>query len=1214
MHKAFTSWLPRSLALGGLSVLAIPCLASGIADNDTHFSRPQAEVGAQQLYIIELDGAPALQKAGVNPNDLAGLKQQQQQLLEQLYIHFSQSEVQAKSQLLGNSVRVLLTAEQALKASSFAGVKRIRLAAVGLALPEPAALTVEQPFKADSKSQQAMTKAAVSAVGEGVKIALISSGVDYTHASLGGAGTAEAYQQAWQYAGVPFDGFPTAVVTKGWDFFSEREPQRIVADINPLDSALDSSNTTGGRGTALASIIHRLAPGAELWAGKIYRASRIGNSVVPLVPNTEQLRDALEWAIDPNRDGDTGDSADIIVLDLAGFGPGFYSEQDVWTDTFAAMAQNIQKAASLGALVLVPQGVGEHNSSYMTPIQAIAPAALAVGVAEETEATVAVSAISLHGPVRGDIDAIKPDLVGMYQQQRVALVGTGNGEGLVTDNVFALAETAASAAAIKSARPSLSGVELKALLVNTADNQVKAADSELPAAISWIGAGLQDTAAAIDSPAVAWELASGLPSLHLGTPEVQRGKTVDITRELYIRNLTDTALTYSITARSREGGPDAAALSWHLPAEVSIPARRAVTVPVTLSIDGSLLPAWPIKDATDYNLQQWRATEMDGYLTLTAGDDKPAISLPWLVKPRAAVDIQAHFDTYREQLSYLNIGGPGFPLGESLFNDNYFGREQEFENNSAHDVTFTVLPVVARNILPREATVGAKGGMILQNLVSAVTTDNRCDVGQKLTVGVTMFNPRALPFRSYFDTALNGSVDMFIVRNEVLTDYADMSVQDIFSLISDKDLVLEAFVSLDEAGVPVAYYHDLNIPINPANPSASLKASKLPVRFATDSRNLLADYCLEEILRDDLTLADLNKNLGYMLRTERDAMPASNRDPFIVFNPVNMGAIETRYEYDWFGNLIEVISNQANFVALSAKGGSTPLTGYSNELTLAPGERATLSAVMDDFCIYAGHCGKGFVLMADDADFSLWSAVTLGNDYSFVASPRQGQEFSVSENAESGQLVGVIQLESNAFFNIAGGEAAPGYELQLVTPLTDNALRITKKGEIFVDDVLALSADGVSTYHLKVFGQIDQSDIFISPTVEVLVKVVSVNVSAPKLKTPASAQLTGVAGTAISFNLAERFEDSDSDSLTFAATGLPEGLALSETGILSGRIQNAQGYQFDVTVSDGRHQAEFPFSLQLNAAPSTGSSGGTAGFTMLLALMLVLRRRCTQRI
>lgn len=1202
MQTSLTSWLPGCcLALSGAALISLPGYASPLFSPSDNAIQSSAE--SLQFYVVELSAALTVDHGKINPNALTGLKQQQEAFIDQLYTRFNNIEVQSGSKLLANTLRLKLTATQALAVSQMAGVKQVSLASAALPLPAPLSLSMlpQRPLAKEAK-------AADTNIGAGVSIALISTGIDYTHASLGGTGTKEAYQQAWQYAGVPFDGFPTSVVTKGWDFFSEREPQFIVADINPLDSALDTSST-GGRGTALASIIHQLAPAAKLWAGKIYRASRIGSTVYPLDPNTSQLQDALEWALDPNRDGDTSDRADIIVLDVAAFGPGFYTEQDVWIDTYAAMAKNIQKAASLGSLVLVPQGIGPQQGSYMTPIQAIAPAALAVGTAESGVDSLSVAANSLHGPVRGDVNAIKPDLVGFYTEQQVALVGSGDAQGVASDNVFALAHAAAMAAALKGARPQLNGLELKALLMNTANNQLSTPDGEQLAAVSWVGAGLPDVAAAAASPAVAWELATGLPSLHLGNLELLASEQRHIQRELYIRNLSDKPLTYTLSTTKRDGGPDAAALSWQLPSTITVPANRAVTVPVTLSIDGRQLTKWPLINANDYTAQQWRATEMDGYLTLKATDDIPDIQLPWLVRARPAADIQVHFDTYREQVGSVYYGEQGvFPLGEALFPEAYTGREQEFENTASTDVTFTVLPVVARNRQPRDATVGAMGGMILQNLASAVIPEGRCEAGRKLTLAVTLFKPRALPFRSYFDTAVNGAIDFIITRGEVLTNYPDTSIQNVLSLITDRDLLLVGFVELDENGVPQAYYQDIDIPINPADPRASLKISKLPVRFATDSRNLLVDYCLDELARSDVTEADFNQNLGYMARTDRDALPTIQQ-PFIPFNPVNMGPIVTRYEYDWFGNLIEVTSNQANHVALSAHGSTTAVADYVNEMTLAPGERATVSAVMDGYCEYAGQCGSGFVLMAEDADFHMWSSLTLGNDHGFIAGPRQGQQFNVLDNAESGQLVGTIQLESDAFFNLAGGVGAESYELRLMSPLPDNALRVTRQGEIFVDDASALNADGINRYHLKVYAQMKDSDILLSSTVEILVTVSSSNVSAPVLTAPSSAALTATVGSNINVDLSLLFNDAEDDLLTFSAAGLAVGLQLdSSSGKLSGSLDSEGSYPFTVTVSDGRHATETSFTLTVNAK-TANSSGGSFGGGLLLLLLATLRRR-----
>ncbi|WP_054754170.1 protease inhibitor I9 family protein [Piscibacillus salipiscarius] len=56
----------------------------------------------------------------------------------------------------------------------------------------------------------------VNITGEGISVAIIDTGIDYTHASFGGEGTTEAYQSNDPDV-VEEDTFPTAKVVGGWD-------------------------------------------------------------------------------------------------------------------------------------------------------------------------------------------------------------------------------------------------------------------------------------------------------------------------------------------------------------------------------------------------------------------------------------------------------------------------------------------------------------------------------------------------------------------------------------------------------------------------------------------------------------------------------------------------------------------------------------------------------------------------------------------------------------------------------------------------------------------------------------------------------------------------------------------------------------------------------------------------------------------------------------
>jgi large repetitive protein len=95
-------------------------------------------------------------------------------------------------------------------------------------------------------------------------------------------------------------------------------------------------------------------------------------------------------------------------------------------------------------------------------------------------------------------------------------------------------------------------------------------------------------------------------------------------------------------------------------------------------------------------------------------------------------------------------------------------------------------------------------------------------------------------------------------------------------------------------------------------------------------------------------------------------------------------------------------------------------------------------------------------------------------------------------------------------------------------------------------------------------------------TATVTVTVNAVN-DAPVVDTPLPAQ-TGVDSAPVSFPVAGNFSDLDNDTLSFTATGLPPGLSISPTGVISGTLTagasqggpNGDGiYTVSVTASDG---------------------------------------------
>ena len=185
--------------------------------------------------------------------------------------------------------------------------------------------------------------------GEGVSLAVIDTGLDYTHADFGGAGTQEAYEEAYGEDGTqPVDPawFDAAKFAGGYDFAgplydaSLDEPGSTdvpTPDENPIDALATSPNS--GHGTHVAGsaagygvdasgdtfrgdyatltdvsdweVGPGSAPRAQLWSFKVF--GDIGGS-------TDLTSLALDRAADPDGDGDLSDRVDVVNMSLGGDG------------------------------------------------------------------------------------------------------------------------------------------------------------------------------------------------------------------------------------------------------------------------------------------------------------------------------------------------------------------------------------------------------------------------------------------------------------------------------------------------------------------------------------------------------------------------------------------------------------------------------------------------------------------------------------------------------------------------------------------------------------------------------------------------------------------------------------------------------------------------------------------------------------------------------
>jgi hypothetical protein len=170
--------------------------------------------------------------------------------------------------------------------------------------------------------------------GAGRTVAIIDTGIDYTHPALAGR------------------------MTGGYDFVND--------DADPMDDH--------GHGTHVAGIVAAVAPEAKLLVYKVLDASGGGADSAVIA--------ALERAVDPNQDGDLSDRADVINLSLGRLG----APDD-------ATVTAVENAVRAGAVVVI--AAGNDGQFFAIGSPGLAPSAITVGAIDRAHE---LAAFSSKGP------------------------------------------------------------------------------------------------------------------------------------------------------------------------------------------------------------------------------------------------------------------------------------------------------------------------------------------------------------------------------------------------------------------------------------------------------------------------------------------------------------------------------------------------------------------------------------------------------------------------------------------------------------------------------------------------------------------------------------------------------------------------------------------------------------------------------------------------
>jgi hypothetical protein len=306
-------------------------------------------------------------------------------------------------------------------------------------------------------------------------------------------------------------------------------------------------------------------------------------------------------------------------------------------------------AAGAGAIVLVntqaglPPFEGAISGVSVPYLGTQASAGAALLAAQGTVVTItrvapivnggygSMASFSSGGPRNGD-SAVKPDLAAPGVSVFSAATGTGSGGQRESGTSMAVPHVAGVAALVREARPGWTATEVKAALMNTADQSAaRIRNLNLRTA----GVGVLDAVRALGTTAVA-TTADGTNALSFGYRPARAG--ISASRTFTITNRGTTALTYDLASEfNGERGADRGAGVVVDPATVTVAAGASVEVSVTLDMSAGAVAKLP-----DASQPPGQVVLVRGTVVATPREAGAApLRVPFNLVPRGLSDLRA---------------------------------------------------------------------------------------------------------------------------------------------------------------------------------------------------------------------------------------------------------------------------------------------------------------------------------------------------------------------------------------------------------------------------------------------------------------------------------------------------------------------------------------------------------------------------------------------
>lgn len=371
--------IPDTLA--GLQ-LDVPVTVDAGADQ-LKIDRDLMGAGGSQRVIVRLSEASVAEAAARSSMSYSA------QLNQRGRIYSQQSLLISQATSLDSNARVLGSARNALNAVML----DVDAAVLGELAQNAGVVSINKIVDYEMDLSETVPYIGATAVqnsgydGSGIKVAVLDSGVDYYHANLGGSGNPADYA-ADDPTIVEAGTFPTAKVVGGFDFTGSVWPSGpVTPDSDPIDDG-----SQAGHGTHVADIIGGIggvAPGADIFAVKVCSSISTSCSGVALI-------NGMDFAVDPNGDGDVSDAVDVINMSLgADYGTAFDDD----------LSQAVDAASSIGVLTVTAAGNGS-DKPYVSGTPASAPTALAVAQTNVPSAVLPLMEITGPAGVAGLYEAV----------------------------------------------------------------------------------------------------------------------------------------------------------------------------------------------------------------------------------------------------------------------------------------------------------------------------------------------------------------------------------------------------------------------------------------------------------------------------------------------------------------------------------------------------------------------------------------------------------------------------------------------------------------------------------------------------------------------------------------------------------------------------------------------------------------------------------------